>query len=105
MSATTTDLDIGISGMTCASCVGRVEKALSRLPGVTGVSVNLATERARVAFAGEPDPRAGAEAIENVGFEPQRQDFDLPGGGMTCASGVARVVRARPPVPVGQCAR
>ncbi|ALJ37730.1 copper-translocating P-type ATPase [Azospirillum brasilense] len=98
MSATT-DLDIGISGMTCASCVGRVEKALSRLPGVTGVSVNLATERARVAFAGEPDPRAVAEAIENVGFEPQRQDFDLTVGGMTCASCVARVEKALLRVP------
>ncbi len=95
----TTDLDIGISGMTCASCVGRVEKALSRLPGVTGVSVNLATERARVAFAGEPDPRAVAEAIENVGFEPQRQDFDLTVGGMTCASCVARVEKALLRVP------
>ncbi|CAO3377655.1 heavy metal translocating P-type ATPase [Azospirillum argentinense] len=99
MSATTTDLDIGISGMTCASCVGRVEKALSRLPGVTGVSVNLATERARVAFAGDPDPRAVAEAIENVGFEPQRQEFDLTVGGMTCASCVARVEKALLRVP------
>ncbi|WP_146205962.1 heavy metal translocating P-type ATPase [Azospirillum sp. TSH58] len=99
MSATTTDLDIGISGMTCASCVGRVEKALSRLPGVTNVSVNLATERARVAFAGDPDPRAVAEAIENVGFEPQRQDFDLTVGGMTCASCVARVEKALLRVP------
>lgn len=99
MSATTTDLDIGISGMTCASCVGRVEKPLSRLPGVTGVSVNLATERARVAFAGDPDPRAVAEAIENVGFEPQRQDFDLTVGGMTCASCVARVEKALLRVP------
>ncbi|TWA79654.1 Cu+-exporting ATPase [Azospirillum brasilense] len=99
MSATTTDLDIGISGMTCASCVGRVEKALSRLPGVTGVSVNLATERARVAFAGDPDPRAVAEAIENVGFEPQRREFDLTVGGMTCASCVARVEKALLRVP------
>lgn len=39
-------LDIG--GMTCASCVGRVEKALSKIPGVEAASVNLATEQARV---------------------------------------------------------
>ncbi|OYD80871.1 heavy metal translocating P-type ATPase [Azospirillum brasilense] len=95
----TTDFDIGISGMTCASCVGRVEKALLRLPGVTNVSVNLATERARVAFAGDPDPRAVAEAIENVGFEPQKQEFDLTVGGMTCASCVARVEKALLRVP------
>ncbi|MDQ2104687.1 heavy metal translocating P-type ATPase [Azospirillum isscasi] len=101
MSATSAanDLDIGISGMTCASCVGRVEKALSRLPGVTGVSVNLATERARVAFAGDPDPRAVAEAIESAGFEPQKQKFDLTVGGMTCASCVARVEKALLRVP------
>ena len=44
-------LDIGVGGMTCASCVRRVEKALLRVPGVSGVSVNLATERARVEAA------------------------------------------------------
>ncbi|MBS6363321.1 cation transporter, partial [Burkholderia sp.] len=42
----TVDLDIG--GMTCASCAGRVEKALAAVPGVTRVSVNLATERATI---------------------------------------------------------
>ena len=44
-------LDIGIGGMTCASCVGRVEKALLRVPGVQSASVNLATESARVALS------------------------------------------------------
>ena len=39
-------LDIG--GMTCASCVGRVEKALDKIPGVEAVSVNLATEQAKI---------------------------------------------------------
>lgn len=42
-------VDINVEGMTCASCVGRVEKALKKVPGVTGAEVNLATERARVA--------------------------------------------------------
>ncbi|HYJ75445.1 MAG TPA: heavy metal-associated domain-containing protein, partial [Kineosporiaceae bacterium] len=41
-------LDIG--GMTCASCVRRVEKALSRVDGVQSAEVNLATEKATVAF-------------------------------------------------------
>ena len=40
-------LELDISGMTCASCAGRVEKALARVPGVKSVSVNLASERAR----------------------------------------------------------
>ena len=39
-------LDIG--GMTCASCVGRVEKALAKIPGVEAASVNLATEQAKI---------------------------------------------------------
>ena len=92
-------LDIGVSGMTCASCVGRVEKALSRVPGVTGVSVNLATERAHVTFADRPDAKAVAEAIETAGYEPQKQEFDLTVGGMTCASCVARVEKALLRVP------
>lgn len=41
-------LSLPISGMTCASCAGRVERALGKLPGVTAASVNLATERAEV---------------------------------------------------------
>ncbi|MGH8821631.1 MAG: cation transporter, partial [Rhodoferax sp.] len=44
-------LDIGIGGMTCASCVMRVEKALKKVPGVRDASVNLATESARIVFA------------------------------------------------------
>ncbi len=51
-------LDLGISGMTCASCVGRVERALRKVPGVQEASVNLATESARIAFA----PSVGADA-------------------------------------------
>ncbi len=42
--------DLAISGMTCASCVRRVEKALSKTPGVSTANVNLATEHATVTF-------------------------------------------------------
>ena len=45
-----TDTDLAIEGMTCASCVGRVERVLHRLPGVLEVAVNLATERAHVRY-------------------------------------------------------
>ena len=44
-------LDLGVGGMTCASCVSRVERALKKVPGVTDATVNLATESARVSFA------------------------------------------------------
>ncbi|HJZ86732.1 MAG TPA: heavy metal translocating P-type ATPase [Polyangia bacterium] len=50
-----------VRGMTCASCVGRVEKAIAAVPGVATVTVNLATESAQVAL-GEPEPVAGASA-------------------------------------------
>ncbi len=42
--------DLSIGGMTCASCVARVERKISRLDGVGQASVNLATERATVSF-------------------------------------------------------
>ncbi|PWC84895.1 metal ABC transporter ATPase [Azospirillum sp. TSH100] len=87
-------LDIGVSGMTCASCVRRVEKALGRVPGVTAVSVNLATERARLSFAGPPDARAAAQAVEAAGFHAERREFDLSVTGMTCASCSGRVEKA-----------
>ena len=56
-------LDLGIGGMTCASCVARVERALQAVPGVEDASVNLATETARVRFAGYTG-NAGDEAID-----------------------------------------
>ena len=59
----------GISGMTCASCVGRVEKALLKLPGVLAASVNLATESAEVRTIGPADANAIADAVENAGYE------------------------------------
>ena len=43
--------DIGVGGMTCASCVTRVERSLSKVPGVQSASINLATEMARVTWA------------------------------------------------------
>ena len=58
---TSTDLDI--SGMTCAACAGRVERALRAVPGVTKASVNLATERARVQGAAASDALISCVAI------------------------------------------
>ncbi|WP_286839383.1 MULTISPECIES: heavy metal translocating P-type ATPase [unclassified Acidiphilium] len=97
--ATATAFDIGIDGLTCASCVGRVEKALARLPGVVDVSVNLATERAHVTVAQPPEgdpPDAGAmiQAIERGGYAVRTAQIDLRIDGMTCASCVGRVERA-----------
>ncbi|MEN9314239.1 MAG: copper transporting P-type ATPase [Pseudomonadota bacterium] len=61
---------LSVSGMTCASCVGRVERALRKVPGVTDAAVNLATERATVRFAaGEVAPQALVAAVEKAGYE------------------------------------
>ena len=60
-------VELSVTGMTCASCVGRVEKALKAVPGVTGATVNLATERATV--QGTADAASLIAAIENAGYE------------------------------------
>jgi Cu+-exporting ATPase len=65
--STAAELDLAISGMTCASCVARVEKALLRVPGVTGAAVNLATERARI--SGAIDQTALIAAVEAAGYD------------------------------------
>ncbi|QCG96253.1 copper-translocating P-type ATPase [Azospirillum sp. TSA2s] len=93
------ELDLGVSGMTCASCVRRVEKALGRVPGVTAVSVNLATERARLTFAGPPDVKAAADAVDAAGYHAEKREFDLSVTGMTCASCSGRVEKALSRLP------
>lgn len=63
------DIQLGVSGMTCATCAARVEHALKKVDGVTEVSVNLATERASVRY--QPDkigPSQLKDAICRVGY-------------------------------------
>ncbi|WP_218598959.1 heavy metal translocating P-type ATPase [Pollutimonas bauzanensis] len=57
---------LNIEGMSCASCVGRVERALKAVPGVASASVNLATERAELTFVGNADTAAAVKAVEAV---------------------------------------
>src|SRR5476649_721022 len=61
-------LSLKIEGMTCASCVGRVEKALARVPGVRQVSVNLATEMARVESAAPLSFEALRQIVDDAGY-------------------------------------
>jgi Cu+-exporting ATPase len=64
------ELDLAIEGMTCASCVARVEKALKKVPGVSNASVNLATERATIwAPAGLVPDEALEQAVRTAGYE------------------------------------
>ncbi len=64
--------DIGIGGMTCASCVARVERALEKVPGVDRAAVNLATESARVTVTGKETTEGMLRrAIRDAGYEPR----------------------------------
>ncbi|MDO9415051.1 heavy metal translocating P-type ATPase [Pararhizobium sp.] len=90
---------IRVEGMTCASCVGRVERAIAAVPGVQAASVNLATERATVQFAAVPDPAAVLTAIEAAGYRPQVETMAFSVEGMSCASCVGRVERGLKAAP------
>lgn len=85
--------DIGIDGMSCASCVGRIERALTALPGVSAAEVNLATEKATVEFEEPATPGALTGAIQDAGYKPRVQSAEIPVIGMTCGSCVSRVER------------
>jgi len=91
--------DLAVVGMTCASCVGRVERALAAVPGVASAAVNLATGRATVRGDGV-DRQALVRAVEKAGYEvPAPAPLELGIDGMTCASCVGRVERALARVP------
>ena len=97
-----------VGGMTCASCVRRVERGLSRLEGVDGAEVNLATDRARITFdparvsldalikkIEETGYTADVEEVESPNDSPvEDAELDLTISGMTCASCVRRVERS-----------
>jgi P-type Cu+ transporter len=90
---------LGIDGMTCASCVSRVEKAIVATPGIASASVNLVTKRAEVVFSGAPDIAAVVSAISKAGYgttvETARFDIDK----MSCASCVNHVEKAFKKIP------
>ena len=88
-------ITLPVTGMTCASCVGRVEKNLKKVAGVGATTVNLATEAATVDY--DPAvvaPAALIQAVEKGGYGVITATRTLPITGMTCASCVARVEKA-----------
>ncbi|WP_080436744.1 heavy metal translocating P-type ATPase [Burkholderia ubonensis] len=109
----TAPIELEIEGMTCASCVARVEKALAGVPGVTRASVNLATERATVDAAAVVTTAQLVDAVRQAGYqatpvaEPEPAiapdaalgAIELDIGGMTCASCAGRVEKALANVP------
>ena len=84
---TRTVLDVGVGGMTCASCVARVERALRKVPGVQEVAVNLATESAHITYALPAEAAADSaadmaqrlqRAVRNAGYEPRLHSAMAP---------------------------
>ncbi|MGH8354030.1 MAG: heavy metal translocating P-type ATPase [Pseudomonas sp.] len=90
---------LGVAGMTCASCVTRVEKALARVPGVAAASVNLVNESATVEVDADVALTALIQAVVGAGYRMKEDELDLAIGGMTCASCVGRVEKALLKVP------
>jgi len=85
---------LSVEGMTCASCVGRVERALNSTTGVSNANVNLATETAEVTFDAPADVAGLVAALDKAGYPARTEEVTFDVQGMTCASCVGRVERA-----------
>ncbi|MER2193138.1 heavy metal translocating P-type ATPase [Methylobacterium brachiatum] len=92
-------LSFPVEGMSCASCVGRVERALKALPGARDVAVNLATHRASLVLDGGARPADAAAALAEAGYPVPETQSVIAVEGMSCASCVGRVERALAAVP------
>jgi Cu+-exporting ATPase len=85
-------LTLPVRGMSCASCVARIEKGLAEIRGVSDVKVNFAAERASITF--DPDEAKASDFVDTVkdlGYEPVVEKITVPVQGMSCASCVKRV--------------
>ncbi|RJX22558.1 MAG: copper-translocating P-type ATPase [Desulforudis sp.] len=92
---TTKTLNLKVEGVSCASCVRRIEQALSRVPGVLNASVNFATEKATVTYdPGQVTDQELVKAVSEAGYKASladRKRVTFPIRGMSCASCVQRV--------------
>ncbi len=93
-------ISIPVTGMSCASCVRRVERTLSGKEGVAEASVNFAAEKTSVVYdptTTNPDDLIGA--IRDAGYGAEVRETTFGVSGLTCASCVGRVERALTKVP------
>jgi copper ion binding protein len=96
----TTRIDLPVRGMTCASCVARIERGLANIPGVQEASVNLATEHTTLTYDPEQvGEEEIAKTIQELGYEVPVERLTLAIGGMSCASCVATIERELHAVP------
>ena len=87
-------LTLSIQGMSCASCVGRVERALAAVPGVENVSINLANERAQLDLTEGGQLSGAITALDEAGYPARTETVVLNVESMSCASCVGRVDKA-----------
>lgn len=93
-------LDLPIQGMSCASCVAKIEKGLSQLDGVADAKVNFATEKAAITFdSNEVQMQDFIRTVRELGYEAGLEKVTLPVHGMSCASCVEKVQKALSQVP------
>jgi len=90
---------ISVQNMSCASCVGRVERALSALPGIGDVRVNLASETAQAQIDAPERISEAVRALGQAGYPARTQSVRLNVASMSCASCVGRVDKALAAVP------
>ncbi len=88
-----------IDGLSCASCVKRVETALSAIPGVATAHANLATNAVEVRYDAPASPANIAEALTTAGYPAHVEQLRFAVEGMTCASCVRRLETALKDVP------
>ena len=88
-----------VQGMSCASCVRRVEAAVSALPGIRDVRVNLASSSVDAKFDAPTTPGDIANALQQAGYAPAKETHRFNVEGLSCASCVARLERALSTVP------
>ncbi|MEM8702244.1 MAG: heavy metal translocating P-type ATPase, partial [Pseudomonadota bacterium] len=92
-------LSMPVKGMRCASCVGRIERALKDVDGVVQANANLATGLAEIRLAKAVDPSVLVNAVKAAGHEVPMRTFHLTIDGMKCAGCVGRVEQALLSVP------
>ena len=87
-------LSFRVSGMSCASCAGRVEPGLQALDGVQTATVNLTQRSVDVSYATPADPQTIQQCLNQAGYPAQTTKLQIELEGMSCASCTARVERA-----------
>lgn len=97
--STQNQISLSIEGMSCASCVGRVDRGLTALDGITDVAVNLANETAQFDYANSDALQSAVQKLDDLGYPARVADVTLSIESMSCASCVGRVDHALAALP------